>query len=686
LHRSTHISAYGIEYQKKFTESKGLIKSFNASANKKSTRRSNGTYAVATASAATNPYQHHTPGSGTTLTKRARKSVSQDPMTSAAIAAAALLPDYTVTRSGRLSKKTILLPDDSNEFTSNGTTTHLLPSSTLPSSSSSSGMPPDADDDSVQLPSTLAPLPHLPNLLTYDENLLNPSDSFYFCCLDVCCLCSSYGSIEHMLFCSDCGECFHTFCIQSQLQLYPSKYPNFNLSSIQQFAYSATQQQPQTQQQQDGRHGNGKSRFWRCLNCNKCCQQCHKSSCDVSCKVCNASYHLNCLSPKPRPSSSTHLLRNKHEFICEECMEGNCITCDKKLKSYSLTQMNPHSTLSLEYFIGKNYFQNRKRWGVKDKCLECICSELSSFYLVSYLFDLPKRCHVCHKNCILITPSTSSTATASSSSISSSVSSSVTAASSLPTRESKADQGPGQGNGQGEDDIDLTTTSITAARQCFGCFHFFHLKCCEAASHVTGADEVTGAVTTGEATTVSSNEEYDLQTLYQEFLCLECSVEFFAKNKTNSSKNIDVSVYQLMNRIQLQRLHNLNKLRTSIVSKEVNPHWNLSFSASLHAALVIWATRRFQALSLYGGPGPIILTDNSRFKIREYSTISSNKIITKAKKFCHLCRNQTKISQLLSGTGLTLLLSCPALPLTSRLSSALIVAQQEECILVTRIR
>lgn len=516
MKRNTHISAYGIEYQKKYQEHKGILKTLGL---KKPIQKS-------VLAPTENPYS-------TTYTskKRVKPAFVDVPLEENS--------DY-LTRSGRVSRKLQSNSCENPSEKSNAVIGLLAPQS-------------QDLDGSELIPSSLASLPHGSNEIFGEGNLLYPSDSFYFCCLDICGICSSYSSPGQMLFCIDCGESYHSFCVQTKSLAVSPRCPNFNLQFIQNLSLRSSSEIQNT-------------RYWRCANCSKFCSHCHMDHCDITCKMCNFSFHKSCLSPLPKSRL------NFDDFTCSQCIQSSCQRCESKSKRYASAQVNANSPMSLEFFIGKRYFCHFPKWGVKDTCIECLCAD--SFNRVGDLLYLSKSCSICNQAC-------------------------------QPTS-----------NDEGESN----------ARQCIGCFKFFHLECEKD----------------------SFNDFFDLQTLHLEYLCSACAVDFFASSKHNSGRNIDFPIYKQLNTIQLQRLDTQTILLPNNCSEPLAVEWNRSFSASLHSALIIWAAKRYLALSQYSD-GPIILSDNSVFRSREHTSISTTKTIVKARKFARLCECKSRLTQLSSG-------------------------------------
>ncbi|RHY13328.1 hypothetical protein DYB36_000729 [Aphanomyces astaci] len=107
--------------------------------------------------------------------------------------------------------------------------------------------------------------------------------------VDVCAVCCSSGQTLAMVFCVDCGEGFHTFCLQPALDL-------------------------------EAKRSDKILEYWRCPNCKICefCGRCHQEDEAklLVCDVCERGFHTFCLKPKLRDVPSGG-------FVC-----GSCIQCD----------------------------------------------------------------------------------------------------------------------------------------------------------------------------------------------------------------------------------------------------------------------------------------------------------------------------------------------------------------------
>lgn len=123
--------------------------------------------------------------------------------------------------------------------------------------------------------------------------VVQPIDEAYFTFTqDICFLCGSKGATDCMLFCVDCGECFHSFCANAP--------------------FSTMTASTRTN--------------WRCSNC-KLCYCCGVASKDdattlIYCECCDKSYHMLCLKPAINPG----LVPEKINWYCADCV--TCRYCD----------------------------------------------------------------------------------------------------------------------------------------------------------------------------------------------------------------------------------------------------------------------------------------------------------------------------------------------------------------------
>ncbi|KDO25203.1 hypothetical protein SPRG_20781 [Saprolegnia parasitica CBS 223.65] len=110
---------------------------------------------------------------------------------------------------------------------------------------------------------------------------------------DACAVCCSTGVPEKFVFCIDCGEAYHQFCLHPPLDVSNNPAKQTKLQA-----------------------------FWRCPNC-KVCELCGTNKDEAKllvCDVCERGCHTFCLRPKLRDVPSTG-------FVCGNCIE--CETCDE---------------------------------------------------------------------------------------------------------------------------------------------------------------------------------------------------------------------------------------------------------------------------------------------------------------------------------------------------------------------
>lgn len=130
--------------------------------------------------------------------------------------------------------------------------------------------------------------PDQPSCLPYREVKLKPVDAFYSCWLDCCFTCGSSGAADTFLFCVDCGEAFHSFCVGAPVL-------SMELSS---------------------------AAGWRCPNC-KICEISGDVPLDETsmlfCEMCDRAFSLDLLDP-PLTKAPPGL------WICGQCVD--CKSCN----------------------------------------------------------------------------------------------------------------------------------------------------------------------------------------------------------------------------------------------------------------------------------------------------------------------------------------------------------------------
>lgn len=140
---------------------------------------------------------------------------------------------------------------------------------------------------SVSLPKLRDSPPDQSSCVPFAEVKLKPTDAFYCSWMECCFTCGSSGAMDTMLFCVDCGEGFHSFCV------------NAPVHSMDQFSVSG----------------------WRCPNC-KICEICGDVPQDETrmlfCEMCDRGFSLDLLDP-PLAAAPPGL------WICGQCVD--CRDC-----------------------------------------------------------------------------------------------------------------------------------------------------------------------------------------------------------------------------------------------------------------------------------------------------------------------------------------------------------------------
>jgi Bromodomain/PHD-finger len=132
--------------------------------------------------------------------------------------------------------------------------------------------------------------PDLSSCVPFRESKLKPLDAFYCSWMDSCFTCGSSGASDTLLFCVDCGEAFHSFCVSAPIH-------SMEASSV---------------------------AGWRCPNCKIC-----EISGDVPndetrmlfCEMCDRGFSLDLVDP-PLKSAPSGL------WICGQCVD--CRVCENK--------------------------------------------------------------------------------------------------------------------------------------------------------------------------------------------------------------------------------------------------------------------------------------------------------------------------------------------------------------------
>ena len=195
----------------------------------------------------------------------------------------------------------------------------------------------------ITLPTKLTPSTDPATFINYAVCLLSTEDAYYRSQIDQCFVCGSADQVNHFLFCVDCGEAFHSFCVDAPMSTM----------------------------------GPQERSSWRCTNC-KVCECCatateSDSASLVFCEICDRSYHMSCLTP-PCTELPTNL------WFCHHCTR--CKICPSIPSSTSPT--NDSSAVSSDNstaVISSSALSSTEDplppvWGLcVDVCIRCVESE-----------------------------------------------------------------------------------------------------------------------------------------------------------------------------------------------------------------------------------------------------------------------------------------------------------------------
>eukprot|EP01038_Epipyxis_sp_PR26KG_P012769 gene12769-17121_t len=222
-------------------------------------------------------------------------------------------------------------------------------------------------DSEMILPHKLTPSSLPPNYISFSLFQQTLDAALFTCCQDICSICGSSGTVECMLFCMDCGECFHSFCIEAPL------------------SYMSPQIQA----------------TWRCMNC-KICEICCLATDEdnrklVFCEKCDKSFHTSCVDPP------IVLTQHSLQFYCQAC-----VTCSgiEPISSKDLNYSESESLIISNQLIPplKLHVANEKHsWGMDvNKCYSCSSiDQLNKIELKTHQERLCKiiDCAICHRDC-----------------------------------------------------------------------------------------------------------------------------------------------------------------------------------------------------------------------------------------------------------------------------------------------
>ena len=222
------------------------------------------------------------------------------------------------------------------------------------------------------LPKALCSRPYPPTAVPMCDQVMSVESALHSCCLDVCGVCASSGCVEYMLFCADCGECFHSFCVGVDWDIM-CKYGRS----------ASAQSQPSLPPSSFAR--------WKCPNCREFCSICKKIIKEdvhsLRCQSCENRYHAKCLSPMPVSSVSN--------FICGACLTRSpgCVSCTAQLQC---------RWRNVKIFVGDVYFRQKKiSWSPEHLCIRCFCADvyLAGLKCLSSVIALNTQCTICKDDC-----------------------------------------------------------------------------------------------------------------------------------------------------------------------------------------------------------------------------------------------------------------------------------------------
>ena len=145
----------------------------------------------------------------------------------------------------------------------------------------------------ITLPALREKPPDLPSCLPCHVVKLKPKDAYFSAWMECCFTCGSSGASDTMIFCVDCGESFHSFCVNAPIH-------SMDSSSV---------------------------AAWRCPNC-KICEISGDAPQDETkmlfCEMCDRGFTLDLLDP-PLSTAPSGI------WICGQCVE--CHKCHNSLDS-----------------------------------------------------------------------------------------------------------------------------------------------------------------------------------------------------------------------------------------------------------------------------------------------------------------------------------------------------------------
>ena len=196
--------------------------------------------------------------------------------------------------------------------------------------------PPPAVNPEQQLRDALFALP-----LDAFRFFYQPTQSGTFGCVDCCLLCGSMGDPSDMLVCSDCGECMHWYCIDTELIKRSEAETEYGPTR-----HSLASTVPKSSAGSSVINAERRNGTWKCANC-ALCPTCgengelmgtvqHKNRVDgsaadctqendatrlmIQCDLCDRPYHLRCLRHPPVQPGDVTASLILPPFRCDRCV------------------------------------------------------------------------------------------------------------------------------------------------------------------------------------------------------------------------------------------------------------------------------------------------------------------------------------------------------------------------------
>lgn len=152
----------------------------------------------------------------------------------------------------------------------------------------------------IALPKLRDAPPDQTSCVPFTEVKLKPVDAFFCSWIDCCFTCGSSGAADTMLFCVDCGEAFHSFCVNAPVH-------SMELSSV---------------------------AGWRCPNCKICeisGEVPQEETKMLFCEMCDRAFTLDLLEP-PLQAAPPGL------WICGQCVD--CRSCGNRFDTNGASTMH----------------------------------------------------------------------------------------------------------------------------------------------------------------------------------------------------------------------------------------------------------------------------------------------------------------------------------------------------------